>query len=198
MIQLDDNGIVKNDVTGDGWKAIKEFRDLVKKYKIEALTVVALAVDYDSILAYYNDNDRYLRAVEEVYGVRDKLKKDSLVDAALKKYDALQYNDDLEHDRIIREYKSRLLERLKAAMADESEKGERDVERLNKTLKNHEETNKEFYKKFDRNEVIYSNAVTSSGYSLSRIENDLLTKKNSKFANEGRDLINPKKLGISE
>ena len=49
---------------------------------------------------------------------------------------------------------------------------------------------------FDKNEIVNNNAITANGYTLSRIEKDLLTKKNSKFANEGRGLINPNKLNL--
>ena len=46
----------------------------------------------------------------------------------------------------------------------------------------------------------YDNKVKSFNltefFSISRIENDLLTKKNSKFATEGRDIQNPNQLGL--
>lgn len=196
LLEIDESGLVKDDVVNDGWKAISEFRSLHDKHGIKALTVVALACDYGSPLSYYNESDRYLRSVEEVYGSRTKLKKDKLVLDAIEKYNFLQFDSTLEHDRIIQDYKVRLIERIRIAMMDETENGEREVERLNKTLKNHEAANKEFYQRFDRAEIISAGAVTSNGYSLSRIENDLLTKKNSKFANEGRNFENPNKLGL--
>ncbi len=197
LLQIGDDGMVLDDETNDGWKAIKEFNQVVEKHGIEGLTVVALAADYASILSYYSDpQERYLRAVEEVYGVRTKLKKTNLINDALQKYDLLQFNSELEHDRIIQNYKKRLIERIKTAMLNESEEGEREVERLNKTLKNHEEANKDFYKRFDKNVEIAKGAITLNGYTLSRIENDLLTKKNSKFANEGKGFENPNRLGL--
>ena len=198
LLQLDKTGLIKDDVTGDGWKAIGVFRELVKKHKIEGLTVVALSVDYDSPFSYYSESDRFLRACEEVFGSRDKFKKTELVVEAIKKYDELQFNSDLEHDRIIKDYKVRLIQRIKIAMANETEEGEKEVERLNKTLRNHEESTKSFYAKFDKEDIINNQAVTASGYSLSRIEQDLALKKNSKFANEGKDIINPNKLGLSD
>ena len=188
LVEIGDDGLVKDDVIGDGWKAIKEFREVVSKHGMEGLTVVALTADYASKYSYYGDSDRYIRCVEEVYGSRNKLKKNPVIAAALEKYDKLQFNTDLEHDRINQNYKIRIIERIKASMLNETDEGEREVERLNKTLKNHEEANKEFYKRFDKAEVIAAGAVTANGYPLSRIENDLLTKKNSKFANEGKDL----------
>lgn len=198
LLEIGDDGLVKDDVTGDGWKAIKEFRQLVEKDGIEGLTIVALSTDYASPLAFYSDSDRFVRATEEVRGTgsRGRAKKTQLILSAIEKYDKLQFNTDLEHNRIIQNYKIRLIERIKAAMINESEEGEREVERLNKTLKNHEQANAEFYKKYDKKELVLAGAVTANGYSLSRIESELLTKKNSKFATEGKDIYNPNQLGL--
>lgn len=199
LLQLDNNsGLVKDDPTNDSWKGISVFRDVVEKYGLKGLTVVALTCDYNSPLSYYhNDTERYIRAVEEVYEDRSKLKKDKLIAAGIDKYDELQFNSDLEQDRIAKQYKSRLLERIKTAMADETENGEKEVERLNKALANYENSNAKFYEKFDKIGLINSTSATENGYILSRIENDLLKKKNSKFANEGKNLINPNRLGLN-
>ena len=196
LLEINTDGLIKDDVTNDNWKAIAEFRSLHDKHGIQGLTVVALTSDYLSPLAYYNENDRFIRSVEEVYGNRSKLKKDNFVVAAIEKYNKLQFNPDLEHNRILNEYKIRLIERIRVEMADESENGEKEVGRLNKVLREHENSSKDFYQKFDKNEIVNNNAITANGYTLSRIEKDLLTKKNSKFANEGRGLINPNKLNL--
>lgn len=196
LLQLDESGLVSDDVIGDSWKAVSVFRELVNKYKREGLTVVALAVDYDSLLSFYNPTDRYIRAVEEVFGSRNKFKKNELISKAMERYGELQFDPDLEHNMILKDYKIRLLERIKANMILETPEGETEVNRLNGILRQHENSSKDFYSKFDKQKTIASNAVTKSGYKISRIENDLLTKKNSKFATEGKDLFNPKKLGI--
>ena len=83
LLQLDESGLVSDDVIGDSWKAVSVFRELVNKYKREGLTVVALAVDYDSLLSFYNPTDRYIRAVEEVFGSRNKFKKNELISKIL-------------------------------------------------------------------------------------------------------------------
>lgn len=197
LIQLDSDGLVMNDALHDNWKAIKEFREVYAKYKIEGMTVVALTCDYESAYKYYtNEKDRFLRSVEEVYGNRSKLKISQLLQSAIDKYNALQYNSDFERIRQFNEYKDRLIQRIGENMKIETPEAETEVTRLNKTLKSQEDSFKDFMKGLDRNELLNKTAATSNGYELSRIEIDLLTKKNSKFANEGRDIVNPNKLGL--
>ena len=197
LIQLDSDGLVMNDSLHDNWKAIKEFREVYDKYKIEGITVVALTSDYESAYKYYtNEKDRFLRSVEEVYGNRSKLKTNQLLQSAIDKYNALQYNSDFERIRQFNEYKDRLIQRIGENMKIETPEAEIEVNRLNKTLKSQEDSFKDFMKGLDRNELLNKTAATSNGYELSRIEIDLLTKKNSKFANEGRDIVNPNKLGL--
>lgn len=197
LIQLDSDGLVMNDSLHDNWKAIKEFREVYDKYKIEGMTVVALTCDYESAYKYYtNEKDRFLRSVEEVYGNRSKLKINQLLQSAIDKYNALQYNSDFERIRQFNEYKDRLIQRIGKNMKIETPEAEIEVNRLNKTLKSQEDSFKDFMKGLDRNELLNKTAATSNGYELSRIEIDLLTKKNSKFANEGRDIVNPNKLGL--
>ena len=89
LLEINTDGLIKDDVTNDNWKAIAEFRSLHDKHGIEGLTVVALTSDYLSPLAYYNENDRFIRSVEEVYGNRSKLKKDNFVVAAIEKYNKI-------------------------------------------------------------------------------------------------------------
>ena len=197
LIQLDSDGLVMNDSLHDNWKAIKEFREVYAKYKIEGMTVIALTCDYESAYKYYtNEKDRFLRSVEEVYGNRSKLKISQLLQSAIDKYNALQYNSDFERIRQFNEYKDRLIQRIGENMKIETPEAETEVTRLNKTLKSQEDSFKDFMKGLDRNELLNKTAATSNGYELSRIEIDLLTKKNSKFANEGRDIVNPNKLGL--
>ena len=197
LIQLDSDGLVMNDSLHDNWKAIKEFREVYDKYKIEGITVVALTSDYESAYKYYtNEKDRFLRSIEEVYGNRSKLKINQLLQSAIDKYNALQYNSDFERIRQFNEYKDRLIQRIGENMKIETPEAEIEVNRLNKTLKSQEDSFKDFMKGLDRNELLNKTAATSNGYELSRIEIDLLTKKNSKFANEGRDIVNPNKLGL--
>ena len=199
LIQLDDDGLVMDSELHDNWKAIKEFREVYAKFKIQGMTVIALTCDYESVYRYYtNEKDRFLRSVEEVYGNRTKLKLNQLLQAAIDKYNLLQYNSDFERIRQFNEYKDRLIQRIGENMKTETPEAEKEVIRLNNTLKSQEESFKEFMKSIDRNDLMSKTAATKNGYELSRIEIDLFTKKNSKFANEGRDTVNPNKLGLTE
>lgn len=201
LIQLDleGNGMVLDTPLHDGWKAIKEFRAVYSKLKIEGMTVVALTADYESVYRYYtNEKDRFLRSVEEVYGNRSKIKMNPLLQEAIDKYNELQYNSDFERIRQFNEYKDRLIQRIGINMKSETPEAEKEVMRLNTTLKSQEDSFKEFMKSIDRNELLGQTAATSNGYELSRIEIDLRTKKNSKFANEGRDIVNPNQLGLTD
>lgn len=199
LLELDNDGLVKNTPLHDSWKAIAAFREVYEKYKIEGVTVVALTADYETPLKYYSsEKDRFIRAQEEVYGNRDKLKLTEVIKKAIEKYYELQYVSDLNRERQDNEYKDRLIERIGIAMKDESPAGEKEVSRLNALLKSHQSSMKEFAQNFNRQEILSKNAITSNGYELSRIENDLLSKKNSKFANEGKDISNPNKLGLTD
>lgn len=199
LLELDNDGLVKNTPLHDSWKAIKEFRAVYDKYKIQGVTVVALTADYETPLKYYSsERDRFMRSQEEVYGNREKLKRNDIINAAIEKYYALQYNSDLERERQDNEYNDRLIERRSSAMRDETESGEKEIARINGLLKSHQQSMSDFSKNFNRSELISKVAITSNGYELSRIENDLLSKKNSKFANEGKGITNPNKLGLTD
>lgn len=199
LLQLDSDGLVKDTELFDSWKAIKELRDVYEKYKIQGVTVVALTADYETPLRYYtSERDRFVRAQEETYGNRDKLKRNEIIDAAIEKYKALQFNSDLERERQDKEYNDRLIERRALAMRNETETGEKEVARLNTLLKSHQAAMRDFQQTYNRQEILSNTAITSNGYELSRIENDILSKKNSKFANEGKDITNPNKLGLTD
>lgn len=193
LIQLDEKtGMVKDDTTYDSWKGIKVFRELVEHKGIQALTVVALAVDYESPIRNYKKADRIYRAMEEVYGDRKKLKVDTeQIKHCLEKYADLQFNEELEQYTVFRDIKINILERLSAAsrIQDDAE-----VARQTKNLQSHETTLKSFKSTFSRENAI-TQAVTASGYVLSRIENDILTRKNSKFVDKTY-ATNPNNLGL--
>lgn len=199
LIQLDSDGFVMDTPLHDNWKAIKEFREVYNKYKIKGITVIALTCDYESVYRYYtNEKDRFLRSVDEMYGNRTQLKLNDLLQKAIDKYNELQYNPNLERIRQFEEYRDRLIQRIGTNMKMETPEAEAEVKRLNTLLASQETAFKDFMKSIDRNDIMQKTAVTSNGYELSRIEIDLLTKKNSKFANEGRDITNPNKLGLTE
>ena len=194
LIQIDlTTGLIQDLPSNSGWKAIKAFRDLYSKKGIKAITVVALTCDYLSIYAHYSENDRPLRACEEIYGKKNGLNlTDELVVAAMETYRSLQFNTDLEQERINNEIKMRLLRKISEANNKEDDA---EIARLTSQLHKHEESISKFNLRFDKKEAV-RNSVTNSGYELSRIENDIKSRKNSKFLNNGEDFENPNKLGL--
>lgn len=197
LIEIDEEtGLISEDPSNSGWKAIKAFRDVYnsKRLGLKALTIVALTIDYLSIYSNYAEKDRFSRACEEIYGKRTALKyDDNLLTSAMQKYSELQFNSDFEQKKINDEIKARLLNKISLA-----NKAEDDVEidKLRKSLAAHDKATDDFNKKFDKKEAMKT-AVTSNGYELSRIENDLVSRKNSKFENFGEDFENPNKLGLT-
>lgn len=197
LIEIDEEtGLISEQPSNSGWKAIKAFRDVYnsKRLGLKGLTVVALTIDYLSIYSHYVEKDRFARACEEIFGKRSALKyDDNLLSSAMKKYAELQFNPDFEHKKINDEIKSRLLNKISLA-----NKAEDDVEidRLRKSLAAHEKSVIDFDKRFDKREASKT-AVTNNGYELSRIENDLISRKNSKFENFGEGFENPNKLGLT-
>lgn len=194
LVELDiKSGLLSMDVTNDSWMGIKCFKKLYEKKGIEALTVVALTADYLSVLSHYPENDRFIRSLEEVYGDRMKLKiNDELIKECLSKYKQLQFNPDLEQERIFKEIKIRILESMSRANQEENDI---DIAKYTKELQRHEETMNSFSTRFNKKEAV-SNAVTSNGYILSRIENDILSRKKSKFVNHDEKFENPNKLNL--
>ena len=195
LLTIDEKtGLIRDDLTNDSWKAIKCFVKLVEKKGLEALTVVALSVDYNSALYHYNSHDRFYRSLEEVYSDRKKLKiEDELITECLEKYGELQFNEDLEQDRIFREIKINILEKISRA-----NKANDDAELSNQTrnLQKHEESLKNFQSRFNREKSL-EQSISSSGYLLSRIENDINSRKKSKFI-EAENSKNPNKLKLED
>lgn len=194
LIEIDsETGLIQDVPSNSGWKAISVFRDLVKKKGLKALTVVALSIDYLSIFHHYSEKDRPIRAMEEIYGKRNALDlEDQLVLNAIEKYRELQFNPDLEQEKINNDIKMRLLTKIQEANIREDDP---EIERLRKSLNNHEETIAKFNARFDKKSAI-EKSVTNNGYELSRIENDIKSRKNSKFNNQGEFFENPNKLGL--
>lgn len=193
LLTIDDKtGFIKDDATSDSWKGIKVFRELVEQKGIEALTVIALATDYESSFRNYKQADRIYRAMEEVYGNRKKLKTDTAqIKECLEKYADLQFNEELEQYEVFRNIKINILERMNAAnrIQDDAE-----IARQTKNLQNHETTLKSFKSTFSRESAL-KQAETANGYILSRIENDIRNRKNSKFIDKV-NVSNPDSLGL--
>lgn len=197
LIELDeDTGLIKDDPTNDGWKGISVFRKVVKKYGIEGLTLIALSIDYQSPYKHYSDKDRPFRSMDEIYGTRSKFNyfENELFLEGHSKYKELQFNPDLEQDKINNEIKLRYLNKLSEANDNNDDDG---VNRYNISLRKHQEHITNFNKTFSKEKSLEL-AVTKNGYSLSRIERDIVSRKNSKFANNGSDVKNPDKLGLEK
>lgn len=192
LIQIDpDTGLIADTPTNTGWRAIKAFRDFEKKKGLKGMTVVALTADYLSILSHYKENDRAQRANEEIYGKRNAIDfNDIFAAAALEKYKELQMDPDLETERINKEIKIRLIEKMNDANRNEDDSA---IEKFRKSLADHENSIQSFNKRFDKKAAI-EKAVTSTGYELTRIEADIKSRKKSKFVNHGEDVINPKQI----
>ncbi len=193
LLEIDEKtGLVKNTPTLDSWKGIKVFRDLVEKQGLEALTVIAFAVDYESPFRHYKESDRIYRAMEEVYGDRKKFKVDSdAIKEVLEKYHDLQFNEDLEQHVIFRNIKINILDKLSQA---NRQNDDAEINLQTKNLQRHEETLSKFKERFVRDKAL-EHAVTNNGYELSRIENDIRTRKNSKFK-DANNAKNPDQLGL--
>lgn len=193
LIQIDRiTGLVKEDTNNDSWAGIECFRKLVERDGLRGLTVVALSVDYLSIYSHYKESDRPIRVIEELYGSRDAVDHfEALYQECFAKYKVLQFSSDLEQERIFNDRKISLLEKINKANIEDNDV---DIDKYTNQLHKHEEAIAKFNKRFDKEKII-SNSVTSSGYELSRIENDLRSRKNSKFLDHSFTK-NPNKLKL--
>lgn len=195
LLELDiKTGLIEENPPSSGWRGIKRFRDLYDKKGIKALTVIALTCDYLSVFSNYKTADRFQRALEEIYGKRTALKiDDDLIVQAMEAYNELQFDPDLEQKRINNDIKLRLLNKIAEANKKEDDA---EIGRLTLQLHKHEESLAKFNLRFNKKEAI-ARSVTGNGYELTRIENDIKARKNSKFLSNGEDFENPNQLGIS-
>lgn len=198
LLELGDNGLVKEDLSGSGWKAINSFRALVDKHGLQALTVVALTRDYLTVFRNYPDyEERFKRSCDHIYDSRKKLKyDDKLVVAAMEDYADLQWHAEIEQEEIYNQIKSRYLKALAEANKKEDDS---EIERVNKHLNRHEQAVANFRKHFKKDEIVKANSVTEGNYHLSRIEQDIKTNdKKSRFNTMGKNLENPDELNINK
>lgn len=193
LIQIDNKtGLIKEDPNNDSWAGINCFRELVDRDGIKALTVVALSLDYLSIFSHYAEKDRPIRVIDEIYGNRDAYNySDELVQKCVAKYKELQYNPDLEQEKIYNNRRHQLLEKVNKAVAEDDEAA---IDRYTAQLNKHNEAVDKFKKTFNKEKAL-EDSVTNSGYILSRIENDLKSRKNSTFKDTA-NATNPNRLGL--
>jgi len=177
-----ETGLLKIEENLDGILAIKEFRDILNSegHGLQCLTAIALTVDYQSIIKYYSDKDRPRKAMEEVTGNRNEwIWNVDIIQLALKKYDALQYDPTLEEGRIYYDQKVRKLKQISEwdTLPDDSSKRvgtsmgnlKKELRTINDDIDN--------YEKRVSNKDIYSNSPVVNGYKLSRLEQKLEKKK---------------------
>lgn len=193
LVEIDPKtNLIADDTIGDGWRAIKDFTNLVDTYGLKGFTVVALVHDYQTLLRHYSLEDRPSRATEEIFEDRDALNfSEELIVKACHKYKELQFDADLEQEQMNNEIKIRYIKKIAQANRDEDDT---EIEKYNRLLQKHEITIKQFNDRFDRREAL-SNAATLKNYTLSRIENDIASRKNSKFVIHKAEK-NPDKLNI--
>ena len=196
LLTIDFNtGLIKDDISNDSWKGIRCFKELVERDgNLKSLTAVAQSVDYLSIYSHYKESDRPIRVIEEIYGSRTAIDfKDELIQECVNKYKELQFNPDLEQERIFNDRKISLLEKINLATEQDDDMS---IDKYSKQLESQEATVEKFNKRFDRNKAI-DGSVANSGYSLSRIENDIKSRKNSKFL-DSNNAVNPNKLRLED
>ena len=195
LIEIDEEtGLISDVPTNSGWKAIKAFFTLYKKKGIKSMTAVALVVDYQSPIRHYKQKDRFERASDEIFGKRNAIDFESdIVKDALEKYKDLQFDPDLETEKINNEIKIRLIDKINTANQLDDDAG---ISKYRKAMEDHEKAVTSFNLRFDKKSVL-EKAVTSTGYELSRIESDIKSRKKSKFVDHGDGLENPDRLGLN-
>jgi hypothetical protein len=181
-----ETGLLLIEDNQDGILAIKEFRNILNspEHGLGCLTAVALVVDYQSSIKYYSDKDRPRKAMEEVTGNRNEWEWNvDIIQLALKKYDALQFDPTLEEGRIYYEQKVRKLGEIQTwdSLSDDSpSRVGRTMASLKKDLRAINE-DIQLYEKRILDKDIYSNSPVVNGYTLSRLEQKL--EKSHSFYN---------------
>lgn len=192
-------GLVEIEGEDDGIFAIKKFRAVIDgfpeeenkdpDYGLKAFTVIALVADYLSKFRFYDENDRPRISMEEVFGDRDALVwKQDLIQEALKKYDELQYDPEVEEGKIYYESK---ISKMKEYRESEKYYGKKhnlkDIDGNERTFPNPATIRSQLksinedidaYNKRIQGKDIYEKSPVRNGYKLSRLE-QLIEKKNS-------------------
>lgn len=178
-------GLILIEDNEDGLLAIKEFRAILDSpdHGLHCLTAIALTADYQSTIKYYSDEDRPKKAMEEVTGNRKSWHWHvDLIQKALRKYDALQYDPTLEEGRIHYDQK---VKKLKEIQRYDSVSDKDDIKKTSITLLKKElraiNVDIDDYDKRISGKDIYKDSPVVNGYQLSRLEQKL--KKTNSFYN---------------
>lgn len=184
LTELDkETGLVIIDKNNDGILAIKEFRDILNndEFGINCLTAIALVADYTSPIKYYSYQDRPKKAQEEVTGDRNYWEWNlEIIQIALKKYDALQYDPTVEEQRIYYNQKITKLKEIQefdGLPIDDPKRVPNAMAKLKKELRDINTDIVDFEKRIEGKDI-FSESPVVNGYTLSRLEQKL-EKRNS-------------------
>lgn len=178
-----ETGLLLIEDGNDGILAIKEFRAILDDplLGLQCLTAIALTVDYQSPINFYDDKDRPRKAMEEVTGNRDEwIWNIEKIQEALSKYDNLQYDPTLEEGKIYYDQKVqklKLLSQWDKLPADHISKVGRNMADVKKELRVINADIMDYEKRVEGKDVFKESPVVN-GYKLSRLEQKL-EKKNS-------------------
>jgi hypothetical protein len=183
LLQLDpQTGLVKSDDDLDGWMAIPSFRELVAKkgYGIQALTCVALVIDYGSVIKNYNEKERPLKAIEIVFNKRNAILWNcDEIQLACINYKELQYNPVLEEKQILDDLRVNKLLEIKEQF-DTNKKTS-----LLRELGGINDLHDSFEKK-NLSKDFFAESPVRNGYKLSRLEIKILDKKSFYYERKRR------------
>lgn len=184
LLQLNPfTGLVKEDDELDGWMAIESFRDLVNTngYGLQALTCVALVMDYASIIKNYSEKERPLKAMEIVFNKRKALNWNcDEIQLACINYKELQYNPSLEEKTLLDELRITKLNEIKNA--ENTFKKTTLLGELSKINALHDS----FDAKNGAKDT-FSESPVRNGYKLTRLEVKILDKKSFYYERQQRE-----------
>jgi hypothetical protein len=173
-------GLIKEDPLLDGFMAIQSFRKVVETLGLEAMTVIAIACDYQSPLRYYTMKDRPYAAMKFVTGSKSSfIWEQDIVQEAMNDYLDLQKDQILEEGVLLRDLKESQLIKIK---------NEKDTEKQTSLFKEMGAIN-DLIKKYDRDNKekdIFASSPVVNGYKLSRLENKI-TDKNSFYYDKNQN-----------
>lgn len=176
-------GLIMEDDELDGWKAVDSFRELVNKngYGLQALTCVALVMDYGSIIKNYNDKERPLKAMEVVFNNRKAINWNcDEIQLACINYGQLQYNPALEEKKLMDDMRISKLEEIKIAETTYQKTS------LLKELGAINDMHDKFENK-NASKDLFAESPVKNGYKLSRLEIKILDKKSFYYERAKRE-----------
>jgi hypothetical protein len=184
LLQLNPiTGLIKDDDELDNWMAIESFRDLVNKegYGIQALTCVALVIDYGSIINNYSEKEKPLKAMNIVFNNRKALNWNcDEIQLACINYKELQYNPSLEEKGLMEQLRINKLNEIKNAETTFQKTS------LLKELSNINDLHDAFDKK-NGNKEKFAESPVRNGYKLTRLEVKILDKKSFYYERQKRE-----------